>query len=231
MSIAPSLPRPMPEAVFILGRTVDLERLDPARHGGDLWRAIGRDEPLWKEVPPGPFADAAAFSGWLEERAARTDQALYALIDKSGTRAAEGLYLLINIESAMGRIEMGLMLGPNLSRKTAATEAFLLLGRYVFETLVYRRLEWRCSPENTASMRAAERFGYQLEGILRQNAWIKGRNWDTAVYAILDHEWPARAARLDAWLAPENFDASGRQRKALSAIALNDQFARGGRNR
>ena len=219
MSIVPILPRPMPDAVLISGPTVDLERLDPVRHAGDLWRAIGRDEGLWKEVPPGPFADAAAFSAWLEERATRTDQVLYALIDKAGTRAAEGLYLLINIESAMGRIEMGLMLGPNLARKTAATEAFLLLGRYVFETLLYRRLEWRCSPENTASMRAAQRFGYTHEGILRQNAWIKNRNWDTAVYAILDGEWPQRAARLEAWLAPENFDRNGRQKRALSAMS------------
>jgi hypothetical protein len=67
-------------------------------------------------------------------------------------------------------------------------------------------------------MRAAGRFGYTREGVLRQNAWIKGRNWDTAVYAILDGEWPRRAARLAAWLAPDNFDAKGRQIKALTAM-------------
>jgi RimJ/RimL family protein N-acetyltransferase len=208
--IIPLLPRPVPDAAVLPGRTVDLERLDPFRHGEGLWRAIGSVDALWQSVPPGPFADKEAFFIWLEERAARTDQVLYALIDRrSGT--AEGLYLLISIESGMGRIEMGLVLGAKLSRTTAATEAFYLLGRYVFETLVYRRLEWRCSPENEASMRAAERFGYTLEGILRQNAWIKGRNWDTAVYAIIDSEWPSRARRLADWLAPENFTADGKQ--------------------
>ena len=50
-------------------------------------------------------------------------------------------------------------------------------------------------------MRAAERFGYTHEGVLRQNAWIKNRNWDTAVYAILDGEWAERAARLASELA------------------------------
>jgi RimJ/RimL family protein N-acetyltransferase len=114
---------------------------------------------------------------------------------------------------------MGLMLGPHIARGTAATEAFHLLGRYLFETLGYRRLEWRCSPENEASMRAAERFGYTLEGILRQNAWIKGRNWDTAVYAILDGEWPANVARLADWLAPENFAADGHQKRTLTKLA------------
>jgi RimJ/RimL family protein N-acetyltransferase len=214
MTTAPSLPRPAPDAVILPGRTVDLERVQPARHGVDLWHAIGSVDQLWQSVPPGPFADEEAFLTWLGDRSARPDQLLYALVDKR-TGTAEGLYLLINIESAMGRIEMGLVLGARLARTTAATEAFYLLGRYVFETLGYRRLEWRCSPENEASMRAAERFGYTLEGILRQNAWIKGRNWDTAVYAIIDGEWPANAARLADWLVPENFTADGRQIEPL----------------
>jgi RimJ/RimL family protein N-acetyltransferase len=214
MTTAPSLPRPLPDAAKLPGRTVALERLDPARHGRDLWRTIGSVASLWEAVPPGPFADEAAFSLWLVERAVRSDQILYALVDGHGI--AGGLYLLINIESAMGRIEMGLVLGATLARTTAATEAFFLLGRYVFEALGYRRLEWRCSPENEASMRAAERFGFTREGILRQNAWIKGRNWDTAVYAIIDGEWPANAARLKRWLAPENFGSDGRQIKNLS---------------
>lgn len=214
MTTAPSLPRPLPDAALLPGRTVDLERVQPARHGADLYRAIGAVDELWQSVPPGPFADEEAFLTWLGDRSARADQVLYALVDKR-TGTAEGLYLLINIEGAMARIEMGLVLGAKLARTTAATEAFYLLGRYVFETLGYRRLEWRCSPENEASMRAAERFGYTLEGILRQNAWIKGRNWDTAVYAILDSEWPSNAARLAAWLAPGNFTPDGRQIKPL----------------
>ena len=217
MTTAPVLPRPLPDAAILPGRTVDLERVQAARHGLDLWRAIGSVDSLWQSVPPGPFADEEAFLTWLGDRSARADQVLYALVDKR-SNTAEGLYLLINIESAMGRIEMGLVLGAKLSRTTAATEAFYLLGRYLFETLGYRRLEWRCSPENEASMRAAERFGYTLEGILRQNAWIKGRNWDTAVYAIIDGEWPAQGARLAAWLAPANFTADGRQKTALTRI-------------
>lgn len=68
-------------------------------------------------------------------------------------------------------------------------------------------------------MRAAARFGFVLEGTLRQHRWIKGANYDTAVHAILDREWPAIAARFAAWLAPENFSADGRQIKALSALS------------
>jgi RimJ/RimL family protein N-acetyltransferase len=214
MADAPLLPRPLPEAAAIAGRTVVLERVDPARHGRALWEAIGTHEDLWRGVPPGPFAAEAEFAKWLGDRATRPDQVLYALVDKE-SGVAEGLYLLINIDNAVGRIELGLMLGPELSRSTAATEAFHLISRHIFEDLAYRRLEWRCNPENQASMRAAERFGFTLEGVLRQNTWLKGRNWDTAVFSMLDREWPAVAARFQSWLAPGNFDGEGRQVRPL----------------
>ena len=67
-------------------------------------------------------------------------------------------------------------------------------------------------------MRAAERLGFTHEEILRQNTWLKGRNWDTAVFSIIDSEWSTRAARLERWLAPDNFDSDGRQKSALSKL-------------
>ena len=46
----------------------------------------------------------------------------------------------------------------------------------------------------------------------------KGRNRDTAFFSMLDSEWPARKAAFERWLAPENFDADGRQRASLSEL-------------
>jgi hypothetical protein len=48
---------------------------------------------------------------------------------------------------------------------------------------------------------------------------IKGRNRDTAWYAMIDRDWPAIKAAFETWLDPANFDASGRQRKKLNAEA------------
>ncbi len=47
---------------------------------------------------------------------------------------------------------------------------------------------------------------------------VKGRNRDTAWFALLDRDWPAARAAFERWLAPDNFDAAGRQRVALSAL-------------
>ena len=47
---------------------------------------------------------------------------------------------------------------------------------------------------------------------------VKGRNRDTAWYALLDDGWPAAAEAFEAWLAPANFDEDGRQRESLAAL-------------
>jgi hypothetical protein len=79
-------------------------------------------------------------------------------------------------------------------------------------------LEWKCDALNEPSRRAAERFGFTFEGVFRQHMVVKGRNRDSAWFSILDGEWPLVRAAFEAWLAPENFDANGRQRQSLSAV-------------
>ncbi|MEI9984971.1 MAG: GNAT family protein [Aliidongia sp.] len=201
------------------GRSVDLVPLDPVGHLPGLWSAIGADPALWTGIPSGPFAVEAEFADWLDARAQREDLVLNTILDKSGpVPVPAGLYFLLHLDPSMGVAELGLIYGAALGRRIGGTEAFLLQARYLFQELGYRRLEWRCRPENLASNRAALRFGFTLEGVLRQAGWIKGENWDTALYAILDHEWPVIAARLRAWLAPANFDAEGRQIRSLGAM-------------
>jgi len=83
------------------------------------------------------------------------------------------------------------------------------------DELGYRRFEWKCNALNAKSRRAAERFGFTFEGIFRNHMVVKGRNRDTAWYSITDGEWPAVARAFEQWLAPENFDDSGLQRRPL----------------
>lgn len=219
MSDAPLLPCPPIDAGLLAGRTIDLERLDVARHAEGLWQAIGARDDLWTWIPSGPFPARAEFTAWLEDRGRRTTQSLYAVIDRTDPRGPTpaGLYMALSINPDAGVTEVGLNLGPALTRRVGGTEAFHLLTGYIFSR-GYRRVEWRCSPENVASSRAAARFGFTHEGTLRQTYWLKGGNWDTEVWSILDHEWPTIDARLKAWLAPENVDAAGQQRRALSAF-------------
>jgi RimJ/RimL family protein N-acetyltransferase len=165
----------------------------------------------------GPFADAAAFAQWIASRIPLEDPYSYAIVMPSGR--AVGIATLMEIRPAMRSIEVGhIVYSPALQRTPLGTEAQYLLARYVFETLGYRRYEWKCNALNAPSRRAALRYGFVFEGILRQQMIAKGRNRDTAYFSMLDSEWPARKAAFERWLAPENFDAGGRQRVSLSAL-------------
>jgi RimJ/RimL family protein N-acetyltransferase len=116
-----------------------------------------------------------------------------------------------------GVIEVGgILWGPAIARTRVATEALLLHARYAFDTLGYRRFEWKCNVRNEPSMRAARRFGFAFEGIFRQHMVIKGENRDTAWFAMVDADWPRIRSGFERWLAPENFDREGRQKARLA---------------
>jgi len=149
------------------------------------------------------------------------DRLFFTLVPAAGGRAS-GVASYLRIVPEFGVIEVGnIWFGPALQRTAAATEAIYLLARHVFDDLGYRRLEWKCNALNAASRRAAERFGFTFEGVFREHMVIKGRNRDTAWYAIVDRDWPAIRDAFERWLDPENFDAAGAQRLRLDEFRVH----------
>jgi RimJ/RimL family protein N-acetyltransferase len=200
------------------GRFCRIEKLDPARHGAALWQSVKGHESLWTYMAYGPFPDGPAFAEWLDGRAVMLDPFSYAVVD-AVTGWAVGIVTLMEIRPAMRVIEIGnIVYAPKLQRSAMATEAQYLMARYVFETLGYRRYEWKCNALNAPSMRAARRLGFKFEGIFRQHMIVKGRNRDTAWFAITDGDWPGVKQAFERWLDPANFDAAGRQKTSLSAL-------------
>ena len=215
----PPLPRPAPGRVTLAGRYARLEPLDPHRHGADLHAAsfASGATDRFRYLPDVP-ADAVGYRAWLEATAASADPLTFAVVDAATDRCG-GRQALLRVVPEHGVVELGHVLwGPAIARTRVATEAFLLAAAYAFDELGYRRLEWKCDAENGASRRAAARFGFAYEGTFRQHMVTKGRNRDTAWYAIVDGDWPERRAALESWLAPTNFDPDGRQRSRLVGV-------------
>jgi len=207
-------PAAMPGPVEMRGRFGSVLRLNAARHTCDLWDAVrGRDE-IWDYIPAGPFADAAAFADYMIACEHNKERYFYTVVERAGR--AVGFLALMEMRPAHRVVEVGnIVYGAPLQRTPLGTEAQFLLMRYAFETLGYRRYEWKCNTLNAASRRAAVRLGFTFEGIFRQHMIIKGRSRDTAWFSILDSEWPVRKAAFERWLAPANFDREGRQRTRL----------------
>ncbi|MBK0418939.1 GNAT family N-acetyltransferase [Leucobacter sp. CSA1] len=213
--------RSLPEATVITGRLVDLERLDPDRHAEDLFAAFaaapdGRD---WTYMPVGPFPSLDSYREWAIAAAGSRDPRHYAVVERASGRAL-GTFSLLRHDPANGAIEVGwVAFSPALQRTPASTEAQFLLMRYVFDRLGYRRYEWKCDSLNEPSRRAAERLGFAYEGTFRQAVVTKGRNRDTAWFALVDRDWPRVREGLERWLDPANFDEQGRQLRPLRTRA------------
>ena len=217
-------PRPRPPRTPLAGRYCRVEPLDPDRHGPDLYAANqdDADGAMWTYLSVGPFADEAAYRAWLVQVALGDDPVFHAIVDSESGRAV-GLAAYMRIDPPNGVIEVGhLQFSPRLRRTPAATEAMYLMMRRAFEERGYRRYEWKCDSFNAPSRAAAERYGFQFEGIFRQAIVYKGRSRDTAWFSIIDSEWPVVKAAFECWLDPSNFDADGRQITRLSDLRRQD---------
>jgi RimJ/RimL family protein N-acetyltransferase len=211
-------PCAMPESKIFEGRTCRLEPLNPAKHATALNEAFLQPNAatVWTYLPFDPFTDEAHFYQHLSALNQSPDVIHFAVIDTL-TQQAIGTLALMRIDAANGVAEIGYVTFlPSLQRTTIATEAIFLLLGYLFSELHYRRCEWKCDHLNAPSRRAAERIGFQFEGIFRQASVYKQRSRDTAWYAIIDQDWPAIRTAIVHWLSTDNFTDDGQQKQSLS---------------
>jgi RimJ/RimL family protein N-acetyltransferase len=208
---------PFPPAKVLDGRYCRLEPLDVARHGADIAAAFAGAHDVWAYLPVPEPKDRGEYEAFLAAMVARNDIVPFAVVDRADNKAKGHLWLM-EIRPAHGVFEVGFITySPSLQRTRTATEAIYLCGDYGF-SLGYRRFEWKCNNRNEPSKRAAVRYGFKYEGLFRQHQIVKGQNRDTAWFSILDGEWPARKAAFERWLAPDNFDAQGRQKVSLASL-------------
>lgn len=114
-------------------------------------------------------------------------------------------------------LEIGnILFSPLLQHTTGVTEAIYLLLQHSFHDLRYRRVEWKYNALNLPSKRAALRLGFTFEGTFRQHMIVKGRSRDTGWFSMLKDDWDGGVrAAMEQWLAAENFDEEGKQKRRL----------------
>lgn len=209
-------PPPAPTRMSMQGRYCRLEPL-MLDHAPALYEAFSEDRTgaLWTYMSNGPFGSLDDYRQWMWGAVQGGDPLHHAILVDGRPRGSASY---LRIAPGAGSIEVGwITYAPALQRTRAATEAMYLMMRWAFDA-GYRRYEWKCDALNAPSRRAAQRLGFSFEGIFRQAVVVKGRNRDTAWYAIVDSDWPAIRAAMERWLDPANFDENGMQRQALSAL-------------
>ena len=211
-------PAPYPRGLSLEGQRVKLEPLN-RDHAASLHDAFSTslDHAIWDFLPYGPFESGDAYGDWIEENTENGDPHFFAIFDKDQQRFV-GVASYLRIAPEAGSIEVGhINFSPLMQGSVAATETMFLMMQWAFD-VGYRRYEWKCNDLNIKSRKAAQRLGFSYEGIFRQAALSKGRNRDTAWFAMIDAEWPALKDAFEQWLDPQNFDEDGKQKTRLSEL-------------
>lgn len=216
--VDPLPPGSKPDLRPLHGQWVWMEPVSAAKHARALYDSFAESDPdgeVWTYLGYGPWKDFEQFEAWVKDRESSRDPWFYAFIRRADCKAC-GMGSFMRCDAANGVIEIGhIWMSPELQRTREASEAIFLMIRHCFDDLGVRRLEWKCDSLNAPSRRAAERFGFTFEGIFRQHFIVKGRNRDTAWFAMLDKDWPRVRKGFEAWLTPDNFDQKGRQKAKL----------------
>lgn len=193
-----------------VGSHVALAPLDPD-HAEGLWEALGPDPAQWTYLGPEPPASVADMRAVVESYIANPDWLPHVITDPAGVVLGTASYL--RIQPAVGSVEIGaISYGTRLRRSAAATEAMTMFARHAFAS-GYRRYEWKCDALNAPSRAAATRLGFRYEGTWRNALVSKGRNRDTAWFAMTDDDWRRLEPVHVAWLAGV---VDGRQAFSLS---------------
>jgi RimJ/RimL family protein N-acetyltransferase len=210
---------PHPKGISIKGKLVDLKPLIASEFSEELFisNAIDKEGINWAYLPYGPFENQANYAKWIKSFEEGDDPIFFAIISKK-LKKAIGIASFLRINPTKGLIEVGhINYSPLLQKTTEATEAMFLMMKWVFDN-GYRRYEWKCNALNLKSRRAAQRLGFSYEGVFRQMTISKGRNRDTAWFAIIDKEWAEIERCFDQFLSESNFDNNGKSKVSLTSL-------------
>ena len=192
-----------PQRIERRGQFVALTPLDAAADLAELYQASHDPveyQSVWTYLPNGPYADSVAMQTVLQ-RFQHAPEFVFFTATSLELQRKIGQIAIMSIDANHGRAELGhIWYSPLVQRSKINTEATYLLLAYLFDDLGYRRVEWKCNNENIPSRTTAQRMGFVYEGLFRQHMLVKGRNRDTAWFAMLDHEWPQRKANFERFL-------------------------------
>lgn len=189
-------------AGVLTGRTVRLEPLGPEHAAGVA--AVGLDPELWRitmirlETP----ADVDRYIATaVEEREAGAGVPFATVLQADGQVVGSTRFGAIVPEHRRAEIGWTWIARP-WQRSAVNTEAKYLMLRHAFEVWNLVRVEFKTDVLNAASRNAILRLGAKEEGIFRKHQRAPGPRWRDSVYfSIIDDEWPAVKAGLEAKLA------------------------------
>jgi N-acetyltransferase len=181
------------------GRIVVLEPLR-ADHEPAL-RPAAADERVWRYMRTAA-SEPDAFHRWFGEAltACATGAEAPFCIVRGADGAAVGSSRFLALRPADRVLEIGhSWITPSAWGSGANTEAKLLLLTHTFEGLGCLRVEFKTDARNERSRAALAAIPATFEGVFRKHMLVRGgERRDSAWYSVIDDDWPAVKAALQA---------------------------------
>ncbi|GAB3536674.1 GNAT family protein [Arthrobacter tecti] len=150
---------------------IDLSQDPYVPHIGTLpARATGAQAQAWLKRQEQRYTDRTTFS--------------FAMANRT-TGACLGFIGLTIRELASGRAQAGYAVAPSCRGLGAASDALRALTTFGWTITDLHRIELFIEPWNAASIRTAERAGFQCEGLLRSHQEIAGQRRDMLLYSAI----------------------------------------------
>jgi RimJ/RimL family protein N-acetyltransferase len=186
------------ESVTLEGRYIRLEPLNLG-HAPAMLEHFDAEMVQYLSNAPRE-ATLEAMQNYIRTLLAAKDRVNWAIIDKtSGQMAGRTGYVRVNPEYRS--LETTTWIFSPFQGGYANTESKYLLLRRAFENLGAIRVQFRADARNVRSCKAIEKLGATFEGILRKDQiYPSGLIRNTAVYSIIDDEWPQVKQALEARL-------------------------------
>jgi RimJ/RimL family protein N-acetyltransferase len=191
------------EPVTLEGTHIRLEPLSLAHQAGLC--EVAFDDAIWHWNPRAPIRTPDDMRRYIEsalQQQASGTALPFATIERGSGRAV-GSTRFADIVVEHRRLEIGYTwIAPPWQRTAVNTEAKYLMMRHAFETLGCNRVELKTDSLNERSRNAIARIGAKEEGIFRNHMVTHtGRLRHSVYFSIIDAEWPAAKAHLEAKLA------------------------------
>ncbi|HVY96771.1 MAG TPA: GNAT family N-acetyltransferase [Solirubrobacterales bacterium] len=189
-------------ATRLEGDLVVLEPLEEA-HADGLWEAAQAPE-IWQWLAR-VGSSREYFDRWMEislAAAREGREGVFAARRKSDGRLV-GSSRYLNVRPPDRVVEIGwTWLNPSAWRSGVNVEAKLLTLGHAFERLGCVRVELKTDARNTRSRAAMEALPARFEGVLRKHMIVPDVGVrDSAYFSVIDDEWPAVRANLEARLS------------------------------
>ncbi|CAH0188451.1 MULTISPECIES: GNAT family protein [unclassified Microbacterium] len=191
-----------PAPVVLTGSLVELRPLDrshvdglvDAVREGDLWQTA------WYTSVPAPDGVADEIERRLGLRDAG-EMVPFTAFDAAGR--AIGMTTFYDLDASVPRLHIGYTWNrPSAHGTGTNAESKLLLMQHAFETLGVYRVGLTTQWVNFQSRAAIERLGAKQDGVMRAiSRYRNGALRDSVEYSVIEPEWPAVKANLEARLA------------------------------